>query len=74
MKDPTLRWQDTFSEAPDGTIFLMTSHIQDLAYFKQGAPVALFTELWSFKPQQVLRWREACPWAFCAAASASARR
>ena len=50
FKDARLRWPDTFSEGPDGTLFLTTSHIQDSAYFKLGAPIALPTELWSFKP------------------------
>ena len=50
IKDARLRWPDTFSEGPDGTLFLTTSHIQDSAYYKLGAPIALPTELWSFKP------------------------
>ena len=50
LKDPRLRWPDTFSEGPDGTLYLTTSHIQDSAFFKKDAPVALPTELWSFKP------------------------
>ncbi len=50
IKDPRLRWPDTFSEGPDGTLYLTTSHIQDSAMYKPGAPIALPTELWSFKP------------------------
>ncbi len=50
IKDARLRWPDTFGEGPDGTLYLTTSHIQDSAYFKLGAPIALPTELWSFKP------------------------
>ena len=50
LKDSRLRWPDTFAEGADGTIFLTTSHIQDSAYYKAGAPDALPTELWSFKP------------------------
>ncbi len=45
-----LHWPDTFSQGPDGTIYFTTSHIQDSAFFKPGAPAALPTELWSFKP------------------------
>ena len=50
LKDARLRWPDTFAEAPDGTLYLTTSHIQDSSYFKEGAPIALPTELWRFKP------------------------
>lgn len=50
VRDARLRWPDTFAEAPDGTIYLTTSYIQDSAFYKRGAPIALPTELWSFKP------------------------
>jgi sugar lactone lactonase YvrE len=50
IKDARLRWPDTFGEAPDGTLYITTSHIQDSAFYKPGAPIALPTELWSFKP------------------------
>lgn len=50
LQDPRLRWPNTFAEGPDGTIYVTTSHIQDSAFFKEGAPIALPTELWSFKP------------------------
>ncbi len=51
VQDKRLRWPDTFSEGPDGTIYVTTSKIQDSAFFKEGAPISLSTELWSFKPQ-----------------------
>lgn len=50
LQDPRLRWPDTFAEGPDGTLYVTTSHIQDSAFFKEGAPIALPTELWSFRP------------------------
>ena len=50
IQDPRLRWPDTFSEGPDGTLYVTTSHIQDSAFYKDGAPIALPTELWSFTP------------------------
>jgi sugar lactone lactonase YvrE len=50
VQDPALRWPDTFSEGPDGTIYVTTSHIQDSADYKPGAPVSLPTELWAIKP------------------------
>lgn len=49
IQDPKLRWPDTFSEGPDGTIYITTSHIQDSAFYKPDAPAALPTELWKFK-------------------------
>jgi sugar lactone lactonase YvrE len=50
VKDVRLRWPDSFAEAADGTLYVTGSHIQDSALFKPGAPIALPTELWSFKP------------------------
>ena len=50
VQDKRLVWPDTFAEGPDGTIYVSTSHIPDSAMFKPGAPAALPTELWSFKP------------------------
>lgn len=50
IQDPRLRWPDTFSQGPDGTVYVTTSHIQDSAFYKEGASIALPTELWSFKP------------------------
>ena len=49
VQDERLRWPDTFGEGPDGTLYITTSHIQDSAFFKEGAPAALPTELWSLK-------------------------
>ncbi|MEA1833712.1 L-dopachrome tautomerase-related protein [Methylobacterium durans] len=50
VQDSRLRWPDTFSEGPDGTIYVTTSHIQDSADYKRDAPTSLPTELWSFRP------------------------
>ncbi|WP_427022884.1 SMP-30/gluconolactonase/LRE family protein [Aureimonas ureilytica] len=46
VKDERLRWPDTFSEAPDGSIYVTTSRIQDSAFFKPDAPASLPTQLW----------------------------
>jgi sugar lactone lactonase YvrE len=46
VRDARLRWPDTFSQGPDGTIYVTTSHIQDSAFFKPEAPAALPTQLW----------------------------
>jgi sugar lactone lactonase YvrE len=50
VQDVRLRWPDTMSEGPDGTLYVTASHIQDAAWFKPNAPIALPTELFSFKP------------------------
>jgi sugar lactone lactonase YvrE len=50
LTDRRLRWPDTMAEGADGTLYLTASHIQDLMWFKPGAPPALRTELFSFKP------------------------
>ena len=49
VQDERLRWPDTFSQGPDGTIYVTTSHIQDSAFFKPDAPAALTTQLWKLK-------------------------
>jgi sugar lactone lactonase YvrE len=45
-QDPRLRWPDTFSEGPDGSLYVTTSRIQDSAFFNRDAPLALPTQLW----------------------------
>jgi sugar lactone lactonase YvrE len=52
IRDPRLRWPDTFAEGHDGRIYVTTSRIQDSALYKPGAPAALPTQLWSFQPQR----------------------
>lgn len=49
VQDARLRWPDTFSQGPDGTIYVTSSHIQDSSFFKPDAPAALPTELWRLK-------------------------
>jgi sugar lactone lactonase YvrE len=50
LTDKRLRWPDTFSEGPDGKIYVTASHIQDTQWFKPGAPPSIRTELFAFKP------------------------
>jgi pimeloyl-ACP methyl ester carboxylesterase/sugar lactone lactonase YvrE len=50
LTDKRLRWPDTFSEGPDGTIFVTASHIQDTNWFTPGAPASIRTQLFSFAP------------------------
>jgi hypothetical protein len=33
LTDPRLRWPDTFSQGPDGAIYVTASHIQDSPWF-----------------------------------------
>jgi pimeloyl-ACP methyl ester carboxylesterase/sugar lactone lactonase YvrE len=50
LSDRRLRWPDTFSEGPDGRIYVTASHIQDTNWFKPGAPASLKTQLFAFMP------------------------
>ncbi|GAA4330684.1 L-dopachrome tautomerase-related protein [Pigmentiphaga soli] len=53
VQDERLRWPDTLSEGPDGTIYVTASHIQDTYWFKPGAPAAIGTALFSFVPDRL---------------------
>jgi sugar lactone lactonase YvrE len=46
VQDRQLRWPDTMSEGPDGTVYVTTSRIQDMSFFKPDAPASLPTSLW----------------------------
>jgi sugar lactone lactonase YvrE len=46
VQDKRLRWPDTFSEGPDGTVYITSSHIQDMNWFKPENGPRLATELW----------------------------
>ncbi len=50
LTDPRLRWPDTFSEGPDGRLYVTAGHIQDTNWFKPGAPASIKTQLFSFAP------------------------
>jgi sugar lactone lactonase YvrE len=50
LTDRRLRWPDTFSEGPDGRMYVTASHIQDTQWFTPGAPPSIRTELFSFAP------------------------
>ena len=50
LTDKRLRWPDTFSEGPDGRMYVTASHIQDTNWFKPGAPASIKTQLFSFAP------------------------
>lgn len=46
VQDKRLRWPDTFSQGPDGALYVTASHIQDSPWFKPGAPKEVKSELW----------------------------
>ena len=45
VSDARLRWPDTFSQGPDGAIYVTASHIQDMNWYKPQHPKALPTAL-----------------------------
>jgi sugar lactone lactonase YvrE len=51
VQDKRLRWPDTFSEAPDGTIYVTSSRIQDMNWFKPESGPRLETQLWRIEPR-----------------------
>ena len=46
LAHPDLRWPDSMAEAPDGSIYVTASRIQDSAWFNKDAPAALPTKLY----------------------------
>jgi len=49
LADPRLRWPDTFSQGPDGAIYVTASHIQDSPWFHMAWTDKKFT-LFKFMP------------------------
>ena len=49
LQDSRLRWPDTFSQGPDGTMYITASHIQDSPWFHQEWADNAFT-LFKFAP------------------------
>ncbi len=45
VRDARLRWPDTFSQGPDGAVYVTASHIQDMNWYKPQNPKALTTQL-----------------------------
>ncbi|MFT6533817.1 MAG: sugar lactone lactonase YvrE [Limimaricola cinnabarinus] len=50
IEDDRLRWPDTFSQGPDGMIYVTTSRIMDMSWYKPQNPIQLPTALWMFDP------------------------
>ena len=50
VQDERLRWPDTFSEGPDGAVYVTASHIHDMPWFEPRNPLAVRTALFRFEP------------------------
>jgi sugar lactone lactonase YvrE len=50
LTDDRLRWPDTFSEGPDGAIYVTASHIQDMPWYVPTNPPQVRTALFRFEP------------------------
>jgi sugar lactone lactonase YvrE len=49
-QDERLRWPDTFSEGPDGAIYVTASHIQDMPWYVENNPLQVRTALFRLPP------------------------
>lgn len=49
LRDARLRWPDTFSEGPDGAIYVTASRIMDMSFFDPESGAALTTELFRIR-------------------------
>jgi sugar lactone lactonase YvrE len=49
VRDRQLVWPDTFSEGPDGTIYVTDSRIPDMSWFQPQNPAALPTRLYAIR-------------------------
>ena len=47
LRDRRLDWPDTFSQGPDGTIYVTASRIPDMQWSKPRNPPQLTTSLWA---------------------------
>jgi sugar lactone lactonase YvrE len=45
VRDARLRWPDTLSQGPDGALYVTSSRIQDMSWYKPANPAALPTTL-----------------------------
>ncbi|MGI4858785.1 MAG: SMP-30/gluconolactonase/LRE family protein [Janthinobacterium lividum] len=49
LRDPHIRWPDTFALGPDGTMYVTDSRIPDMNWFRPGSPNALPTRLYAIE-------------------------
>lgn len=52
VQDARLRWPDTFSEGPDGTLYVTASHIPDMSWYKPQNGPRLRMELFRIAPNR----------------------
>jgi hypothetical protein len=52
LQDSRLRWPDTFSQGPDGTLYVTASHIQDSPWFHPSGWRDHDFALYKFAPPQ----------------------
>ena len=45
VRSASLRWPDTLSQGPDGSLYVTASRIQDMDWYKPGSPASLPTTL-----------------------------
>jgi sugar lactone lactonase YvrE len=50
FQDSRLRWPDTFAQGADGMIYITSSRIMDMCWFKPGNKAQLPTKLYRFDP------------------------
>ena len=50
VQDERLRWPDTFSQGPDGAMYVTASHIQDMRWYRPERPLQVHTALFRFEP------------------------
>ena len=55
ISDQRLRWPDTLSQGPDGAIYVTTSRIQDMSWFKPENGPRLATQLWRIEGTETRR-------------------
>jgi sugar lactone lactonase YvrE len=51
VKDPALRWPDSFAMGPDGALYVTASRIQDMAWFRPENGPQLRTSLYRVRPE-----------------------
>jgi sugar lactone lactonase YvrE len=51
LQDSRLRWPDTFAQGPDGAVYVTSSRIMDMNWFKPENPPALKTTLFRIEEQ-----------------------
>ena len=52
VQDSRLRWPDTFAQGPDGAVYVTSSRIMDMNWFKTENPPSLKTTLFRIEPTQ----------------------